>query len=359
MLTFAIPHVGSRICDAAMLSTHADHFSLTRTGSLEPALLFELAARNNISLPSPSVDPAFETTTTLLARYRRFTSLDDFLHYYFIGMSVLITASDFESLGYEYFKRAHGDGLVHAEVFFDPQAHTARGVSYRTVIDGFTTAQRRAKADFGITSELIVCMLRHLPPADCDAMYRTAIPDFEAGVIKGLGLDSTEKGNPPILFKDTYADAERRGFQRTAHAGEEAGVDYMVSALHDLHVTRVDHGIKLPEDPKVMKEFADRKVMVTLCPLSNVELRCVKKVAELPVRTYLDQGVRFSINSDDPAYFGGYILDNYCAVQDAFGLSKSEWARVVTQSIEGSWCGDARKEEMKKMLDQVMNKFDS
>lgn len=272
-------------------------------------------------------------------------------------MSVLITPSDFESLAYAYFQRAHADGVVHAEVFFDPQAHTARGVSYRTVLDGFTTAQRRAKADFGITSELIVCMLRHLPADEGDAMYRAAIPDLETGLIKGLGLSSTEKGNPPILYKDTYADAERRGFRLTAHAGEEAGVDYMASALHDLHVTRVDHGIKLPEDPQVMKEFADNKVMVTMCPLSNVELRCVKKVAELPIRTYLDNGVRFSINSDDPAYFGGYILDNYCAVQDAFGLSMNEWVRIVRHSIEGSWCSEERKEEMEKMLDNVMRKF--
>ncbi|EXJ87277.1 adenosine deaminase [Capronia epimyces CBS 606.96] len=332
-------------------------YPVGQSGSLEPPLLFELAARNNISLPSPSSDPAFASISTLVDRYRRFTSLDDFLHYYFVGMSVLITAADFESLAYEYFRRAHADGVVHAEVFFDPQAHTSRGVSYRTVVDGFAQAQRRAKADFRITSELIVCILRHLPAADGDAMYHDAIPDLEAGVIKGLGLSSTEKGNPPIRFKDTYADAERRGFRLTAHAGEEADVDYMASALHDLHVTRVDHGIKLVQDPTVLKEFADRNVMVTLCPLSNVELRCVKTVADLPVRTYLDHGVPFSINSDDPAYFGGYILANFCAVQDAFTLTPAEWERVVRNSIEGSWCSDERKAELNSLLDGVMKRF--
>lgn len=272
-------------------------------------------------------------------------------------MSVLITSSDFESLAYEYFVRAAADGVHHAEVFFDPQAHTSRAVRYDTIVDGFTAAQRRAKADFGITSELIVCILRHLPVEDGHRMYEAAIPHLESGMVKGLGLSSTEKGNPPHLYKDTYADAKSRGFNRTAHAGEEAGVDYMASALYDLHVTRVDHGIKLPHDEGVMAVFAARGVMVTMCPLSNVELRCVKSVAELPIRTYLDNGVRFSVNSDDPAYFGGYILDNYCAVQDAFGLSMAEWEGVVRNSIEGSWCDEARKSELVGALEGVMGRF--
>ncbi|OAP64364.1 adenosine deaminase [Fonsecaea erecta] len=306
-------------------------------GSLEPSLLFDLASRNKIALPSPAEDPAFASVDTLLARYRRFTSLDDFLHYYFIGMSVLVTRADFEALAYEYFRRAHRDGVVHAEVFFDPQAHTSRGVAYGDV--------------------LIVCVLRHLPVDDGARMYREALPHLEAGVIKGLGLSSTEKGNPPHLYRDIYADAQRRGFNRTAHAGEEAGVDYMASALHDLAVTRVDHGIKLPEDAAVMALFAQRRVMVTMCPLSNVELRCVRRVADLPVRTYLDHGVPFSINSDDPAYFGGYVLDNHCAVQDAFALDKADWATIVGHAIDGSWCDDERKAELRKHLADVMVKF--
>ncbi|KIX07889.1 adenosine deaminase [Rhinocladiella mackenziei CBS 650.93] len=326
-------------------------------GSLEPPLLFELASRNNISLPHPTVDPAFESISTLVARYRRFSSLDDFLQYYFIGMSVLITSSDFEALAYEYFTRARSDGVVHAEVFFDPQAHTSRGVAYSTILEGFTSAQRRANADFGITSELIMCILRHFPAQDGDAMYRAAISDLESGVVKGLGLSSTEKGNPPHLYKDTYADAKKRGFNLTAHAGEEAGVDYMASALHDLHLTRVDHGIKLPQDPNVMAEFAQKGIMVTMCPLSNVELRCVSKVAELPVRTYLEQGVPFSINSDDPAYFGGYILDNFCAVQDAFALKVEEWERLMRNSIKGSWCSEERKGMIEKALKEVVERF--
>ncbi|KAK5051494.1 hypothetical protein LTR84_003146 [Exophiala bonariae] len=325
-------------------------------GSLSPELLFTLSKRNNITLPA-SDDAAFSSPDALLARYRKFTSLDDFLHYYFVGMSVLITAADFEALGYEYFSHAHSDGVLHAEVFFDPQVHTERGVKYATVVEGIQKAQKRAEVDFGISSELIVCILRHLPVMDGDRMYREAIPDLESGAVKGLGLSSTEKGNMPFLYKDTYADAEKRGFRLTAHAGEEGGVEYMASALNDLHVTRVDHGIKLPDDPKVMAEFARRNIMVTMCPISNVELRCVKSVSELPIRTYLENGVKFSINSDDPAYFGGYILDNYCAVQDAFSLSNEEWGTVCGNAIDGSWCGDDRKAVLRNKLAEVLEKF--
>lgn len=272
-------------------------------------------------------------------------------------MSVLITAADFEALAYEYFSRAHADGVLHAEVFFDPQAHTERGVAYATVVEGFKKAQKRAESDFGISSELIVCILRHLPVQDGERMYREALPDLETGAIRGLGLSSTELGNTPYLYKETFADAEKRGFRLTAHAGEEGGVDYMASALHDLHVTRVDHGIKLPDDPAVMAEFAQKNILITMCPLSNVELRCVKSVSDLPINVYLKNGVKFSINSDDPAYFGGYILDNFCAVQDAFSLTAVEWATITWNAIEGSWCGEERKEVLRLKLREAMQSF--
>ena len=329
-----------------------------QTGSLEPDLLFTLAKRNNIALPAAEVDPSFTSVDSLLSRYRRFTSLDDFLHYYFIGMSVLMTSADFEALAYAYFARAASDGVTHAEVFFDPQAHTARGIAYSTVLSGFQAAQSRANADFDLTSELIVCILRHLPPHEGEAMYAAALPDLESGAVRGLGLSSTELGNPPSLFKTPFLDAKSRGFRRTAHAGEEADVSYMAEALRELHVQRVDHGIKLTQSPDdVMAEFVARNVLVTMCPLSNVELRCVGHVSELPIRAYLDGGVKFSINSDDPAYFGGYILDNFCAVQDAFDLSKSEWETIARNSIMGSWCGEDRKQQMIKALEHVMIKF--
>lgn len=324
-------------------------------GTLEPDLLFELAARNNITLPKD--DPDFESLETLLARYRKFTSLDDFLHYYFIGMTVLLSAADFEALAYAYFKKAHSQRVIHAEVFFDPQAHTSRGVSYETIVQGFTKAQGRAEQDFGLTSELIVCLLRHLPLEDCYDTYLQALPDLKAGVIRGLGLSSTEKGRPPSLFKKPYDDAKTHGLRVTAHAGEEADVSYMKSAVDDLGCTRIDHGIKLRDDPVLMERFAKEKIMVTMCPLSNVELRCVKSVKELPVREYIDNKVPFSINSDDPAYFGGYIQENYCAVQDAFNLNVEEWANIITNSIVLSWCSETRKDEMLKLLADELGKY--
>ena len=189
-------------------------------------------------------------------------------------------------------------------------------------------------------------------------MYRAAIPDLEAGVVKGLGLSSTELGNPSSKYTAIYDDARERGFRRTAHAGEEGGVENMKSALDDLHVTRVDHGIKLPQDPGVMAEFAAKNILVTMCPLSNVELRCVSKISELPVRTYLENDVKFSINSDDPAYFGGYVLDNYCAVQEAFGLSAREWEWIARNTVEGSWCIERRKQEILAGLEEVIKRFE-
>lgn len=324
-------------------------------GTLEPDLLFELAARNNISLPKD--DSAFESQESLLARYRRFTSLDDFLHYYFIGMSVLISANDFEALAYAYFQKAKSQRVIHAEVFFDPQAHTSRGVSYETIVEGFTNAQKRAKQEFGLSSELIVCLLRHLSPESCHEAYLQALPDLKSGVIRGLGLSSTEKGNPPHLFKQSYDDAKSHGLRLTAHAGEEADVSYMHSAVDDLGCTRIDHGIKLVNDPALMERFAKDKILLSVCPLSNVELRCVKSVKELPIREYIEHNVPFSINSDDPAYFGGYIQENYCAVQDAFDLSVEEWAKIVTNSILLSWCSESRKDEMLQSLSDMLAKY--
>lgn len=321
-------------------------------GTLEPSVLFEVAARNNITLPKD--DPAYESVDTLLARYRQFTCLDDFLHYYFIGMSALITAKDFETLAYTYFQKAHSQRVIHAEVFFDPQAHTSRGVSFETIIEGFTNAQSRAKQEFGLSSELIVCMLRHLPAKECHEAYLQALPDLKSGVIRGLGLSSTEKGFPPGLFKETYDDARAHGLRLTAHAGEEGGVENMQSAVDDLGCTRIDHGIKLINDPALLDRFAKEKILLTVCPMSNVELKAAESIKDLPIREFIDRGVPFSINSDDPAYFGGYIQENYCAVQSAFGLNVEEWAKIVTNSIVYSWCSETRKDGMLQILSDML-----
>lgn len=314
-------------------------------GSLSTDLLFQLARQNNLSLPLTATDPAFTSPSTLSTRYENFTSLNDFLHYYYIGISVLLTSSDFEHLAYEYFTKAHQDGVHHAEIFFDPQAHTSRGVAYTTVISGFQKAQERASGDYGLTSKLILCFLRHLPAQDAVTTFEkaTSLDHFTDGTVAGIGLDSSEIGFPPELFRQVFESAKEAGVHRTAHAGEEGDASYISRALDTCHVERIDHGIRLIQDPDLLQRIATSKTMLTICPLSNVRLRCVSSVAELPIRKFLDQGVRFSINSDDPAYFGGYVLDNHCAVQEAFKFSVDEWRIIAIGGVEGSWCDRERK----------------
>lgn len=327
-------------------------------GALSPALLFQLASQNNISLPKE--DTAFISPESLHARYTKFTSLDDFLQYYYIGMSVLIHASDFEALAWDYFLHASADGVHHAEVFFDPQAHTSRGVSYSTVISGFQAACQRAEKELRISTILTTCYLRHLPVADSLAMFDhpEVQESYKNGVVRGIGLDSSEKGFPPYLFKDLFDKARNVGLRLTTHAGEEGPVTYIADAFDSLGVERIDHGIRLADDPELMKKVAAQGTLLTICPMSNVVLRCVDTIKDVPIRRFLDAGVKFSINSDDPAYFGGYILDNYCAVHDAFGFSVREWESVCRAGIEGSWCSEERKREMLDVLEKVVNEWD-
>ncbi|MCJ1255070.1 adenine deaminase [Lignoscripta atroalba] len=323
-------------------------------GALGPSLLFSLASRNNVALPS---EPSFASPSALLDRYARFTSLDDFLYYYFIGMSVLIHETDFEALAWEYFVKAKEDGVMHAEVFFDPQAHTGRGVAYKTVLGGFVKACRRAEEELGMSTMLILCFLRHLPPTEADSMFEDAKGDLVDGTLAGIGMDSTEKDRPPELFRKVYASAKELGIRRTAHAGEEAGADMIKAALEHLDLQRIDHGRRMAEDEELIAEVAERKLLVTICPISNLKLQGVQSIGEMPVRTFLDKGVKFSINSDDPAYFGGYILDNYCAVQEAFDLTVEEWESIARAAVEGSWCAESRKMTILQALATVVKNF--
>jgi adenosine deaminase len=329
-------------------------------GCLSPSLTFQLAAKNNIQLPSPSSDPAYTSLETLIERYNNFADLNDFLGYYYRALDAVITRDDFEMLGWEYFTTAARDGVKHAEVFFDPQSHTARGISLDVVVSGFNAACKRAEKELGITSKLIMCFLRHLPVQESRETMKAAVErgyfDGEDKVISALGLDSSEVGFRPELFEEMYLEAEKRGIRRTAHAGEEGDPTYISGALDGLHAERIDHGIRLIEDPELMKRVIAENIMLTVCPLSNVCLQVVKHVRELPIKKFLEAGVKFSINSDDPAYFGGYILNNYCAVQDAFDLSVDDWKVIVQNSIQGSWCEQARKEELENMLDECLRK---
>lgn len=313
-------------------------------GCVTPELIFQLAEKNNIQLPNPATHPAYASVEALRARYAEFTSLNDFLDFYFHGMSVLHHQSDFEELAWAYFQKAHADGVHHAEVFFDPQVHQARGIDYETVVSGFTAGCKRAERELGLSTRLILCFVRHLPVDSATKLYELALASnhFESRVVHGLGWSSSEVGPPKDMFREIYASASGKGIRLTAHAGEEGDPTYISTAL-ELGARRIDHGIRLVEDPELMERVAREGIMLTVCPLSNVRLRCVQSVEQVPIRKFLDAGVKFSINSDDPAYFGGYILDNYCAVQEAFQLSILEWRVIAENSVNESWIDEARK----------------
>jgi adenosine deaminase len=326
-------------------------------------MVFTLAAKNNVSLPSPAEDPAYTSIETLTERYKHFSDLEDFLQYHYRAMRVLTTASDFEALAWEYFSSAHKDGVRHAEVFFDPQSHTARGIEFQTVVDGYHAACRRAESELGLTNRLIMCFLRHLPSPAGEELVKQAANsgaldgDDDSRKIVGFGLDSSEIGFPAELFTTEFEEAGRRGLYRTAHAGEEGDVSYIRGALDALKVQRIDHGIRVVEDEELMDRVAKEGVLFTLCPLSNVFLKAVRSVEEVPIRTFLDRGIKFSLGSDDPAYFGGYVLNNYCAVQEAFGLSKEEWGIIAENSIDGSWVGEKRKGELRTLVEECFAKY--
>jgi len=332
-------------------------------GALTPTLFFSLASKNSIPLPPQARDPAFVTSfdsaSTLQARYDTgFSSLDDFLPFYYVCMSALLTASDFEELGWSYFRHASQDGVKHAEVFFDPQAHTSRSVKLEEVVEGLTAACKRAEKELGISTLLVPCFLRHLPVQESMDMFEEVKPRLLDDTLAGIGLDSSEKPFPPEMFEEIFKRAEEAGIRRTAHAGEEGPAENIRKALDLLKVQRVDHGRTLAEDVELMKEVADKQLLVTLCPLSNVQLKGVKKVEDLPIRTFLDNKVRFSINSDDPAYFGGFIQENYCRVQEAFDLKVEDWVWIAKGAIEGSWCGDERKEVLLREVENVVKELD-
>jgi adenosine deaminase len=332
-------------------------------GCLSPSLTFQLAAKNNITLPSASVDPAYASPEALADRYNHFVDLNSFLGYYYRALDVLITQDDFEMLGWEYFTTAARDGVKHAEVFFDPQSHTARGIKLDTVVAGFNAACKRAEKELGVTSKLIMCFLRHLTVQESRDTMAAAVEggyfEGEQRVISGLGLDSSEVGFRPELFEEMFVQAEKLRIRRTAHAGEEGDPTYISGALDALHAERIDHGIRLIEDPALMDRVIKEDIMLTVCPLSNVCLKAVENVGQVPIRKFLEAGVKFSLNSDDPAYFGGYILKNYCAVQDAFDLGVEEWKIIIQNSIQGSWCEQKRKDELLGMLDDCLRKYAS
>lgn len=296
-------------------------------GSLEPELLFALAARNGVAIP-------FDSVEAVRAAYD-FSNLQDFLDIYYQGMSVLRCEQDFYDLTWAYLERARADNVRHVEIFFDPQGHTERGVAFETALDGIERALKAGEADLGISYRLIMCFLRHLSEDDAFATLEQAMPHLER--IHGVGLDSSEVGHPPSKFARVFARARELGLHVTAHAGEEGPPEYVHEALDLLEVERIDHGNRALEDAALIRRIADEGLTLTVCPLSNLKLCVIKRIEDSPVKRMLDLGLKATVNSDDPAYFGGYIGANFHAVADALDLSEAEVVRLAENSFTGSF----------------------
>jgi adenosine deaminase len=303
-------------------------------GSLEPEQMFAFAQRNKVDIP-------FKSAEEVRAAYR-FSNLQDFLDIYYQGANVLRTEQDFCDLTDAYLTRVAADNAKHVEVFFDPQTHTARGIPFSVIADGVLQALKDAETR-GMTSKLILCFLRHLDEADAIATLKNAEPYLDR--IAGVGLDSSEKGNPPSKFEDVYRMAKERGLRLVAHAGEEGPPEYVREALDLLHIDRLDHGNRSLEDPALVKRLASEQMTLTVCPLSNLKLCVVSDLKKHPLKKMLNAGLRATINSDDPAYFGGYLNDNYNAVANALGLTRADLVMLAKNSFLGSFLSDAAKTE--------------
>ena len=302
-------------------------------GSLEPGLMFELAQRNAVAIPFASVEE-------VRAAYA-FSNLQDFLDIYYQGMGVLHGEQDFHDLTAAYLARAHADTVRHAEIFFDPQGHTTRGVAFETVITGITRALDDARARYGMTSKLIMCFLRHLDEADAEATLDEALPFLDR--IDGVGLDSSEVGHPPAKFGRVFSRARELRLKVVAHAGEEGPPAYVHEALDLLKVDRIDHGNRSLEDPALVARLAREGMTLTVCPLSNLKLCVVDDMAAHPLKTMLGAGLAATVNSDDPSYFGGYVNANYRAVADALDLTKDELLTLARNSFTGSFLDEDAK----------------
>lgn len=305
-------------------------------GTLEPELMFQVGARNGVDLPFGSVDE-------VRAAYE-FTDLQSFLDIYYQGAAVLREPEDFDDLMWAYLQRAHADGVRHAEMFFDPQTHTERGIGFDVFMEGFGAARERALDELGVTSDLIMCFLRHLPESAAFQTLEAASDHLDA--ITAVGLDSSEIGFPPSNFERVYATAREAGLRAVAHAGEEGPPEYVWQALDLLGAERIDHGVRAEEDEALLDRLVADRIPLTMCPLSNVKLRVFDTIGDHNIGRLLERGLLVTINSDDPAYFGGYIGDNYREVQDGLGLPDDAMARLAHNSIEASFASEERKREM-------------
>ena len=310
-------------------------------GTLEPEMMFELAQRNNINLPYESVSQVREAY--------KFDDLQSFLDIYYQGSEVLQQEQDFYDLTYAYLEKAASQNVRHVEIFFDPQSHTDRGISFETVYRGITRALEDGKIKLGISSHLILSFLRHLSADEAFATLEQALP-YKDSII-AVGLDSAEQGNPPSKFQAVFDRALAEGFLTVAHAGEEGPPEYIWEAINLLEVSRIDHGVRSMEDPDLLDYLTDKQIPLTVCPLSNVKLKVFDSMAKHNLKQLLNLGICATVNSDDPAYFGGYITENYQAAHSALNLSKQELYQLAKNSFQASFLSLETKEELMTELE--------
>lgn len=314
-------------------------------GTLEPEMMFNLAERNNIKLP-------FESVAAVKKAYN-FSNLQSFLDIYFQGTEVLQQEQDFYDLTWAYLQKATSQNVRHTEIFFDPQSHTERGIPLAVVHSGIYRALQDARSELGISSQLILCFLRHLSAEKAMATLIEAIPYKDT--IIGVGLDSSELGNPPTKFKSVFDRARAENFLTVAHAGEEGPPKYVWEALNDLQVSRIDHGVRSIEDSELIEYLVEKEIPLTVCPLSNVKLKVFDSMKQHNLKQLLDLGLCVTVNSDDPAYFGGYVGENYQAVAEALNLSKKEIYQLAKNSFRASFIAPNVKEIMINELDSYIN----
>ena len=342
----AIDSLGARLIDSLRTLPKAE-LHLHIEGSLEPELMLRLGRKNGIALPYKTVEEARQVYA--------FTNLQSFLDIYYAGASVLVTEDDFYDLATAYFARAHADHILHAELFFDPQTHTARGIAIGTVIRGLRRACDAAKRDLGIEATLILCFLRHLSEADAFATLAAAEPFLEHLI--GVGLDSSELGHPPEKFARVFARAAEMGLRRVAHAGEEGPPDYIWQALNLLGAERIDHGVQALRDPQLVAHLARERIPLTVCPLSNIKLKVFPTLAAHNLPAMLAAGLNVTLNSDDPAYFGGYLTTNFVEVFSALPLNLDDAYTLAKNSFLASFAGEEAKRGYVARLDAWRTRY--
>lgn len=313
-------------------------------GSLEPELMFRLAKRNNISIPYSCVED--------VKKAYQFSNLQSFLDIYYAGASVLITEQDFYDLTWAYIETCLTNKVLHTEIFFDPQTHTDRGIPFETVITGIHKALQDAHKKHQITSRLIMCFLRHLPQAEAQKTLQDSMPFKEW--IDGVGLDSSEVGHPPSKFNDVFLEAKKLGYRIVAHAGEEAGVDYIYEALDLLEVERIDHGVQSDNSEELMALLKEKQIPLTVCPNSNIELKVFDSYANHNIKKMLDYGINVTVNSDDPAYFKGYVNQNYINIYEHLDLSRADLIKLARNSFNASFISDELKQSYLAKIDEYV-----